>query len=133
MIPPLISPAARLLYFARRELLPFGIPPHLPLTRAHAERTEIGPTQEDIREFNTGVCARLVDPDGPSVQNDCDWTRLRTCRDATDVDQPRLGRVYVPGSLSGLFVGRMLVSVQVSVLFFSHIHFVGRLCGCPLD
>ena len=47
--PPPITPAAKLLYFARREIIPFNIPPHLPRTRAEAPAsTEPHPVQETL-------------------------------------------------------------------------------------
>lgn len=185
---PLVSDSAKLLYFSRRELTPFGIPPHLPLTRedkrerlrqrfiAEAQRegrslsppelqrliaAEISPTQEDIREVNAGLLGGdlatnssfgkgggtaltggaseiVVDTDGrivevdesncPSKRWDNDWWRLRQCRscwldgDSADIEgpsqggmmagHPRQGRVYTPGSLTGLWCGRMLIPSQ---------------------
>lgn len=124
MAPPLITIAAKLVYFSRRELVPFGIPPHLPLNRADAiarGRTDIGPTKEDIIEFNQHPDTKLPrrgdawgadDASGEplSKSSDDDWWRLRLCSNAW-VTEPRLGRVYTPGLLTGLWQGRMLVSV----------------------
>lgn len=122
MAPPLITIAAKLVYFSRRELIPFDIPPHLPLTRADAiasGRTEVAPTQEDIIEFNQHLNTKLPsrgDAWGAdraageplSKSTDDDWWRLRMCTDAW-VTEPRLGRVYTPGLFTGLWQGRMLV------------------------
>ncbi|TFK42225.1 hypothetical protein BDQ12DRAFT_598949 [Crucibulum laeve] len=58
--PPCASTAAKLLYFSRRELLPFGIAPHLPATRAEAIARHVppgAPTQEDMREVNAHLGA----------------------------------------------------------------------------
>ncbi|KAF9267563.1 hypothetical protein L218DRAFT_985042 [Marasmius fiardii PR-910] len=184
---PLVSDSAKLLYFSRRELTPFGIPPHLPLTRedkrerlrqrfiAEAQRegralssfeiqrliaVEISPTQEDIKEVNanllggelvtdssfgkgggtalTGGATIIVDSNGRIIEVDesnCsskrwdnDWWRLRQCRscwlddDSADTEgashggmmagHPRQGKVYTPGSLTGLWCGRMLIPSQ---------------------
>ncbi|KAG7088586.1 hypothetical protein E1B28_012563 [Marasmius oreades] len=184
---PLVSDSAKLLYFSRREFTPFGIPPHLPLTRedqrellrqrfiAEAQENgrvlssfelqrliaaEISPTQEDIMEMNasllggelvphssfgqgggtalTGGASIVLDANGRIIEvdeSDCsskrwdnDWWRLRQCRscwlhdDSADTEEtshgdmmaghPRQGRVYTPGSLTGLWSGRMLIPSQ---------------------
>lgn len=60
--PPLAAPAAKLLYFARRELRPLPIPPHFAQNRAelHARNNfEIGPTVADMHELNWSWTARL--------------------------------------------------------------------------
>ncbi|RDB15717.1 hypothetical protein Hypma_003945 [Hypsizygus marmoreus] len=59
---PLISSAARLLYFARTEVVPLGIPQHFARDRREAwaqGRKELGPTREDVEEFNWGWMVRL--------------------------------------------------------------------------
>ncbi|KAL0066160.1 hypothetical protein AAF712_006785 [Marasmius tenuissimus] len=185
---PLASDSAKLLYFSRRELSQFGIPPHLPPTReAHRERLRqrfiadaerdghaltplelqrliaaepAAPTQEDIHEMNASLLGGelaphpsfgrgggtaltttpsvVVDPSGrvlevdesacASQRWDNDWWRLRQCRscwkgdESADVEEPphgdmmagvpKQGRVYKPGSLTGLWSGRMLVPSQ---------------------
>ena len=71
---PLISPAAKLLFFARREVVKFPVPPHLALTRAEAHARgnwEIGPTAEDVHEANWGWTARL--PGGSGADKSCTW------------------------------------------------------------
>ncbi|KAF8068769.1 hypothetical protein FPV67DRAFT_1089123 [Lyophyllum atratum] len=69
---PLASAAAKLLFFALEECTPFPIPPHLDRTRADRlarGNYEIGPTREDMEEFNWSWNARL--PGGRS------WPRRR--------------------------------------------------------
>jgi hypothetical protein len=131
--PPPITTAAKLLYFARREILPLSIPPFLPRTRAEAPAA-VGPspTQEDFIEVN-GHCGaapppcvrwdwhqdcRIVngirdDSDVDySVNWDPDYWRRRLCGYAWR-PQPkwRPGSVYKSGSMDGLWQGRLLVSV----------------------
>lgn len=132
--PPPISVAAKLLYFARREILPFGIPPHLPATRAQAPPSnEPSPTQEDFIEVNShkgaepparitwdwDISVRLVNgvPDTqPSRDHsskwDPDYWRRRLCGNAWK-RQPkwRPAKVYIPGSMDGLWQGRLVVSL----------------------
>ncbi|KAF5345544.1 hypothetical protein D9758_012023 [Tetrapyrgos nigripes] len=166
---PLATESAKLLYFSRRESLPFGIPP-LPTTREEfnnpsllpeIERRvsqETGPIQEDIVELNASLLggelvqqdlsqpvsrygkgggAALVQPapyrqaeDGEFIEIDesgCasrrwdnDWWRIRQCHSCLDAHEaptmmagfPKRGRVYEPGSLTGLWTGRMLIPSQ---------------------
>ncbi|KAK2462883.1 hypothetical protein APHAL10511_005081 [Amanita phalloides] len=141
---PLASEAAKLVYQSRRDMTLFPIPPHLLPTRADANAsglTEIMPTQEDIRELNAHKSARLVkriiwDWDRgvavvPGEANDgiaffdasrdwdSDWWRLRCCWDAWR-KQPRWrpGRVYMPGVLSGLWQGKMLIPSELAMMHF---------------
>ncbi|EGO31272.1 hypothetical protein SERLADRAFT_353830 [Serpula lacrymans var. lacrymans S7.9] len=130
---PLISIAAKLLYFSRRGVVPLGVPPHLPYNRAHALQlgfNMVGPTQEDIHELNAHKFAKLVprmqwdwraaltdrqlalDEEGfdqsASVQWENDWSRLTECIDP-------FSRMSIPstkyafGLLDGLWQGRLLV------------------------
>ncbi|KAF9461899.1 hypothetical protein BDZ94DRAFT_1322969 [Collybia nuda] len=168
--PPLAAPAAKLLYFSRRELRPLPIPPHFAQNRAelHARGNfEIGPTVEDMHELNWSWTARLPtekptdapdsceewgslvpppitraesaaseelgvfggsqDPKsrwygkappverkgGKSRSWDADWWRLRLCGNPLRANPSvRYGRVYEPGCMDGLWVGRMLVSSE---------------------
>ncbi|KAI6097267.1 hypothetical protein EDD16DRAFT_1902612 [Pisolithus croceorrhizus] len=132
---PLASIAAKLIYISRREVFPVGVPSHLPRDRQHAFQlglTTIGPTQEDVHELNANKVAKLVPPtrpDGnwsesiqgwdtmaadqraakaPSARWDNDWYRLVDC---TDIFRPiSLKRShYTPGTMSGLWQGRMLI------------------------
>ena len=147
MVPPLITIAAKLIYFSRREIA-FGIPPHLHLTRAHALQAgvhDIGPTQEDVIEFNSHKDTKLVKetrwdwwdeltkeewdrevsgvPEvgkrltAPSVAWDNDWWRMRTCLSPWWGE--RIGPVYNPGTMTGLWQGRMLVSPTTFFLCFT--------------
>jgi len=129
--PPPITPAAKLLYFARRETIPFNIPPHLPRTRAEAPAsTEPRPVQEDFVEVNAhrGAapppsitwdwvegCKRVngIRDDtlaDHSVFWDSDYWRRRLCGNAW-LQSPkwRPGRVYEPGCMDGLWQGRLAV------------------------
>ncbi|GLB43740.1 putative imidazolonepropionase activity [Lyophyllum shimeji] len=81
---PLASVAAKLLFCARTEVTPVPIPPHLDRTRedAHARGNwEVGPTREDVEEFNWGWTARL--PGGRA------WARgvLDWAHEAEDEDE----------------------------------------------
>ncbi|KAJ7490732.1 hypothetical protein FB451DRAFT_1552353 [Mycena latifolia] len=122
ILPPLVAVAAKLVYFSRRETVPFGIPPHLPLTRAHAVAAgimNVGPTQEDILEVNAHLNDRLpqVEPAEDTDNDtaplsalwDADWWRLRACLSVWRAPDAQLGSTYAPGSLAGLWQGRMLV------------------------
>ncbi|KAF7784923.1 hypothetical protein Agabi119p4_1088 [Agaricus bisporus var. burnettii] len=134
--PPPIAIAAKLLYFARREILPFNIPHHIPATRAQAlPSSEPSPTQEDFIEFNAHRGAkppdrvtwdwysgtRLVNGvfDPATVANpasevwDVDYWRRRLCGNAWK-RQPkwRPAKVYVPGSMDGLWQGRLVFPMQ---------------------
>ncbi|KAJ6548293.1 hypothetical protein B0H10DRAFT_2129417 [Mycena sp. CBHHK59/15] len=128
MAPPLVTVAAKLVYFSRRETVPFNIPPHLPLNREaalKAGRREMNPTQEDIREVNAHLNIRLPevrpgwggdegesggDEEHPLNDNwDSDWWRLRKCFDVYDETDRRLGPCYVPGTFTGLWQGRMII------------------------
>ncbi|KAF9447852.1 hypothetical protein P691DRAFT_670651 [Macrolepiota fuliginosa MF-IS2] len=130
--PPPITAAAKLLYFARREVIPLDIPPHLPRTRAEAPpASEPQPTQEDLVEINNHRGAepplrvtwdwesdrKLVNgiPTNPqsnfddSTRWDADYWRRRFCGNAWQ-SQPkwRPGKVYIPGSMDGLWQGRLV-------------------------
>ncbi|KAG6335010.1 hypothetical protein ID866_4077 [Astraeus odoratus] len=135
---PLASVAAKLVYFSRREVSPIQVPSQLPRTREHAFQlglTMVGPTQEDVHELNTYKVAKLpstahTDTDwwtgmedasskerakrAPSARWDEDWNRLLDCNDL--FKQVSLKRVhYVPGTLAGLWQGRILQSDNVEV------------------
>ncbi|KAJ7170955.1 hypothetical protein C8R46DRAFT_1087260 [Mycena filopes] len=123
--PPLVTVAAKLVYFSRRETVPFSIPPHLPLNREHARAagiTHVGPNQDDIHEVNAHLNERLPEVragwgegsahenDEPlSVRWDSDWWRLRKCFNVHRATDRRLGLSYVPGTFTGLWQGRMLI------------------------
>ncbi|KAF7312095.1 hypothetical protein MIND_00221800 [Mycena indigotica] len=126
MIPPLLTTAAKLVYFSRRETEPFGIPSHLPLDRDQAirmGRTQVGPTQADIQEVNAHLNEQLPQQRLPewdlergssgsdrlSKRWDCDWWRVRKCMDAFRENDRRLGPTYEPGTFTGLWQGRMLI------------------------
>ncbi|KAK0184609.1 hypothetical protein F5146DRAFT_987828 [Armillaria mellea] len=97
---PLVTTAAKLLFFSRRELLPYGMNYNLPRNRSLAIANGLdGPTQEDIDEMNLH---RLGGPDGkyggtklPAVvpdssdevsdlskSYDSEWYRLCLCTNA---------------------------------------------------
>jgi hypothetical protein len=121
---PLITLAAKHLYFARRELVPQACPPHAPLNRATIEpgRQFVGPTHEDIAEFNAHKGAKLYpahgfnaldsacrDSQAPSARWDYDWERMLSCCDPWAAS-PFAGPVSPVGALNGLWGGRMSVS-----------------------
>lgn len=118
--PPLIAIYAGLLYFARSEAVTYQIPTHFPADRdtAHAYGLyDVGPTQDDFARFNAHKGACVVPkgswslPDGmaaPSLSWDNDWNRMRHCNDPCSSLSPRR-TVYTYGSLSGDWLGRMLV------------------------
>ncbi|KAJ7133407.1 hypothetical protein C8R44DRAFT_899892 [Mycena epipterygia] len=121
IIPPLVTVAAKLVYFSRRETVPFIVPPHLPLNREHALAagiTRVSPNQDDILEVNAHLNAHLPEvrpgwgtpPDGEplSMRWDSDWWRLRKCFSMWREPDRRLGPVYEPGIFTGLWQGRML-------------------------
>jgi hypothetical protein len=129
---PLASVAAKLIYFSHREVFPVAVPPHLPRSRAHAFQlglNMVGPTQEDVHELNEHKVAKFVpkstwewwsdiknydtlSPEArsklaPSTRWDDDWNRLADCNSVfTPVSLKRMH--YTPGTLSGLWQGRML-------------------------
>jgi hypothetical protein len=136
---PLIAVAAKLIYFSRREVVPFGIPPHLLPTRAHAiqlGRHDVGPTQADVVEFNSFQDTKLPpnikwnwDEDHAekdlgldesrvlcshlkslSSKWDDDWRRWLGCTDPMSYGGQMM---YTPGTLSGLWQGRMLIPNEI--------------------
>ncbi|KAK0466125.1 uncharacterized protein EV420DRAFT_1509966 [Desarmillaria tabescens] len=163
---PLVTTAAKLLFFSRRELYPFGMNYSLPRNRSEAIARGLGgqitPTQEDIEEMNLH---RLGGPDGkyggtklptvapdssdevPDISKayDSEWYRLRLCTDAWaddlgDDDETwrrakldkrmrvktaahevrelrfRQAEMYVLGSLTGLWAGRMAIPGEHQLL-----------------
>lgn len=133
---PLITVAAKMLYISRREVVPFAIPPNLPVDRAQAlalGRTQVGPTQADVHEFNAHQSVKLVqrqpwnyweimseegktdiDPDtrtlsSASAKWDNDWNRMNFCVDPWH-KIPLKGMTYTYGMLDGLWQGRMMVN-----------------------
>ena len=60
---PLITIAAKMLYFARQEMWPIGVPAHLPIDRTHALSlglTDVRPTQADIHEVNRHQSVKMI-------------------------------------------------------------------------
>ncbi|TFK56903.1 hypothetical protein OE88DRAFT_1650405 [Heliocybe sulcata] len=134
---PLISQAAKLIYFSRREVEPIRIPPHLPLNREHAlqQGLEFGPTQEDVNEFNTFPQAKLLPKQTwnwldelseeqrklersgswhrslrtASAKWDNDWERWVSCHELLKEPEAK-GAVYAFGMMNGLWQGRLLVA-----------------------
>ncbi|KAF8890079.1 hypothetical protein BD779DRAFT_286787 [Infundibulicybe gibba] len=108
--------AATLLFFARRERDGFPIPPHFRERRTRDEiaRGVIGPTRADLREFNAFCAVDLHEDPPDSTRWDADWWRTRLCRNPF-ARAPRLGRVYEPGSLDGLWQGRMLIPASAAL------------------
>lgn len=136
--PPLISIAAKMLYFSRREIVPIRIPTILPIDRAHAISlgdTYVHPTQADVHEVNTHQSVKIVQRPpwdyrtnmsdeetqlmdhglwmptlmSASAQWDNDWNRTKFCYDPW-LRMPSKDATYTDGILNGLWQGRMLVS-----------------------
>ncbi|KZV74146.1 hypothetical protein PENSPDRAFT_749642 [Peniophora sp. CONT] len=135
VMPPLVS-AAKMLYFALRETVPIQVPDFLPVDRAEAltRGQTRGQTQADLHEVNAYRSTPFI-PLGiwnfletlsssqrgrelegvrsggllaPSAAWDDDWERFMTCWNPWS--QPYYkGPVYSPGSLTGLWQGRLLV------------------------
>ncbi|KAF7976205.1 hypothetical protein HWV62_7390 [Athelia sp. TMB] len=139
---PLVTVAAKMLYFSRREIIPIGIPPHLPVDRAQAialGHTHVRPTQADVREVNAHQSVRMVPPPNwnyrdslspaeldamahglwtPSLTSasalwDNDWNRSTFCFDPWET-APHKGVTYTHGMFNGLWQGRMLVPDEVA-------------------
>ncbi|KAF8657156.1 hypothetical protein AX16_002270 [Volvariella volvacea WC 439] len=132
---PSITIPAKLLYFVRRELIPFPVLRELRRTRAQADAegvTDVGPTQEDIIEVNEGSSVRLVPSAASSSGSslpptyphplssiwDHQWDRARRA-DPFESEKKRRARLsgkrqkynrslYEPGMLTGLWQGRIL-------------------------
>ncbi|KAF8736845.1 hypothetical protein AX14_013779 [Amanita brunnescens Koide BX004] len=141
---PLAAEAAKLIYQSRRDMALLTVPPHHPRTRADAIAagiTGVFPTQEDVAEVNAHKSAQTVKrviwdwergiavvpgADDAAEYNasrdwDCDWWRLRFCWDVwKSQPQWRPGKVYVPGSLSGLWQGKMLIPSEQHMTTFLH-------------
>lgn len=134
---PLVTVAAKMLYFSRRETIPIGIPPHLPIDRAHAialGHTHVRPTQADVHEVNAHQTVKMVTPPKwdyhadlsedqkeamvgglwtPTLRTtsamwDNDWNRSVFCFDPWQTT-PMRGVTYTHGIFNGLWQGRMLV------------------------
>lgn len=141
---PLLSAAAKILYFTRRQLRPFTVPNALPVNRAHALQlnvTAIGPTQADIIECNAFKSVQYppktkwdwwadlteeelaLEGEGiwhhklkaNSARYDHDWARLISCIDPWSITEVR-GPVFQYGSLHGLWNGRLVVNYPYHVL-----------------
>ena len=135
---PLITIAAKMLYFARRETVPIPIPPQLPRDRAHAielGHIHISPTAADVQEVNDHLTVQFVDRtewdyhtkmsdeqleqmdeglwtedlNTASSRWDNDWNRSAFCFDPW-LRTKLKGVTYTHGMLNGLWQGRMLVS-----------------------
>ncbi|OCH92972.1 hypothetical protein OBBRIDRAFT_772380 [Obba rivulosa] len=132
--PPLLALGARLLYWTLAERRVWQYEADWPVDREDAisQGRPSFPTQADIIELNSTRGVKLFDrgdwdwraklapeeerdeDDGvqrttlkaKSAAWDCDWERLRGCIDPIRLD-PHKGLVYVPGTLSGLWKGRI--------------------------
>jgi hypothetical protein len=71
-----------------------------------------GLTKEDWNREMNGVSK------APSVAWDNDWLRMSVCHSAWEAGE-RMERVYNPGSMTGLWQGRMLVSSVTFILCFA--------------
>ncbi|EIN14315.1 hypothetical protein PUNSTDRAFT_140632 [Punctularia strigosozonata HHB-11173 SS5] len=140
VVTPLITLAAELVFFSRREVDPIGIPPNIPRNRAEAValgRQEPSPTLEDIIEFrnkHTVILPRAtwnweesLTAEELAAENECrlgqnlkslsskwddDWARWTCCWNAWE-GQMLKSPVFTPGSLRGLWQGRMLYPAEM--------------------
>ncbi|KAJ3917484.1 hypothetical protein F5877DRAFT_44599 [Lentinula edodes] len=136
---PLAADAAKLVYFSRRETMLFSVLDLLPRNREeHRARIRARlaaqgngevdeyqvetvlqselprPTQEDFEELNAGLLGGNMVPSTPFSkgesaqveQVDNDMQRNHTML----TGYPQKGAVYTPGSLNGLWTGRMIVN-----------------------
>ncbi|KAJ3904439.1 hypothetical protein F5879DRAFT_801637 [Lentinula edodes] len=135
---PLAADAAKLVYFSRRETMLFSVLDLLPRNREeHRARIrarlaaqgngEIDefqvetvlqselprPTQEDFEELNAGLLGGDMVPSSPFSKVDNDMQRNHTML----TGYPQKGAVFTPGSLNGLWTGRMIVS---TLRYFVH-------------
>ncbi|KAJ3983586.1 hypothetical protein F5890DRAFT_1413391 [Lentinula detonsa] len=129
---PLAADAAKLVYFSRRETMLFNVPDFLPrnreehrarvrtpLPRNHdpwddvrntlpnildAKLNRLGFSDSDLYEAERIFDDVFDESECSSRCWDADWWRLRLCRSAW-VSQ---SAVYTPGSLNGLWTGRMI-------------------------
>lgn len=135
---PLITQAAKLLYFACLETVSIPPPPGIPLNRAHAISLNLPdgiPTVEDYEEMNAHKSAQFVDVGSwdwraelddeqgkleddnvwrrglksASSRWDNDWQRWSYCWDPWNEKDDLKGVVYTYGTLSGLWQGRAMV------------------------
>lgn len=102
---PLITVAARLLYFSRSEATPYHIPDTLPVDREAAYEQnilQVMPTQQDYIRFNQHKAAAVASRGrfANSSKWDKDWERIRWCWNP-HVTFPLRGSTYTYGSLEG--------------------------------
>ncbi|KAJ3904290.1 hypothetical protein F5879DRAFT_802027 [Lentinula edodes] len=117
---PLAADAAKLVYFSRRETIPFGILNILPRNREeHRDRVHFNsdgePDEETTSEFNDELLQDVdmevgeeTECQGQVEQADDDMQRNSTMFNG----YPQQGTVYTPGSLNGLWTGRMIVTQE---------------------
>ena len=150
---PLITQAAKLLYFACLETVSIPPPPGIPATRAHAVALNLPdgiPTTEDYEEMNAHKSAQLVDvgswdwraelneeqgrleDDGvwrkdlrsTSARWDNDWQRWCYCWDPWSDRDELKGVVYTYGTLSGLWQGRAMVGSYFKLSIYLSTKFI---------
>lgn len=120
---PTLASFAILSYFVRVEVNVFGIPPHLPHTRADANALGIllGPTKDDVVHFNTHCKTTLADAAAPtedtrhrgrkSIGHDPDWHRaLRHPPPSAGV--LRRQAIHSPGTFTGRWQGSHVVRLS---------------------
>jgi hypothetical protein len=110
------------------------IPTNLPPDRATADALGIpGLTVQDIRDLYYNIRTRVLDrcplnlesndedsSNPGSKRHDADWSRQVGCYDPWLEDSPMRGIVYTPGTLSGVWKGRVLVRISC-VSFYSNV------------
>lgn len=108
---------AILSYFARAEMRPLGVPPHLPLNRVEAIALGVqGPTQDDVVHFNTKCNTLLVessqgdswDVASKSRRHDPDWLRAVQYADQSNSLLSRQ-TFHPPGTFTGRWQGSHMV------------------------
>ncbi|KAJ3844549.1 hypothetical protein F5878DRAFT_525570 [Lentinula raphanica] len=132
---PLASDAAKLVYFSRRELMLFNVPPFLPPNREdHRARVRARLAAEnngEVDEARVQMVFRNAPPytDSPAAASDSQQNMVMVDeqetneqvppeQDDSDMQRdptmftgyPQQGAVYTPGQLNGLWTGRMIVT-----------------------
>jgi hypothetical protein len=135
---PLLTPAALLSSVVRLEAaiaeMNLPLPPNVPATRAEAVATGWqGPTRED-HEDQKQITTKFVEwhNDDGSNQHEQDWMRFLTCYNPWN-QPPMRDRVYTPGMLDGLWVGRWFVRIFPSLSLYISLIATCSPQGIPMN